>query len=543
MGAAVGAVVSVADLCGLLAAVGEVFDATVYGLLLVGLGFVVQVGTAALVGAGAGFLWPPRLRLRRGWLYCVVALACVGVGSVSFVSRLHRRHSLPPPPKAATGEHADVLLVVIDTLRADTLYGPHRDFPYAPSLRALAKQSLVFTDAESAAGWTVPSVASLLTGISPVSLGAYRRDLPAWSDTLADRLRDVGYRTHAVVDNALLEPQSGFAAGFESYFQRSAMRFAHSLWGFRLLPAATRRQLRESWPTAYYGCDGVNAQALRWVDSDGPLFLYVHYMEPHAPYYPHAELGPPPQGAVPTDRTEVFAREQRFFGLSLGQLQFLRYRYQGEVRHVDACVGKLLAAWRQRGRPQLTVVTADHGEEMLEHGELGHGNSLYQELVHVPLMLSLPSGTLPLGQQSGAIDTPVSHLDVAPTLLDALHVPFAPAKQLLAGRSWLPWLRGDAGAPGRPLFAAQDSQGRRLTRFRLGRWVRIENLSGPRAGIRELYDKMVDYAELHDVAHAAPGELERLAQAAKAYQARQPLDQPRSLEGSQEALRALGYVQ
>jgi arylsulfatase A-like enzyme len=261
------------------------------------------------------------------------------------------------------------------------------------------------------------------------------------------RLRRAGYATHAVVDNALLERRNGFAAGFETYQQRSSFRFVFSLPAFRLIPDRYREILKDRLRVAYHGAAGVTATALEIIetyDEDAPLFLYVHYMDPHAPYYPQPALGPDPPGLEPIEFMRVAdgLREGTGEPPSAAQLATLRYRYDGEVRALDPEVGRLLQAWQARyGRTGMIVLTADHGEEFLEHGHLGHSLTVQRELVHVPLVVAFPEGNVLEERAQGRVDTPVSLLDLTPTVLDVLGVEddWGPA---MRGMSWMPWLRG-----------------------------------------------------------------------------------------------------
>jgi arylsulfatase A-like enzyme len=551
LGAGLGALLFAADLTGAAFAIGFLFDPRIESFYLVALAGLSSTVVGAVAGAAVALVWParwwPRLTRRRAGIG--LAVTAVTVASIGFGGRVGRRPVAPGPrPQVTAGRPAPVLWVVIDTLRADTVYGDAIDFPLAPNLRALAADSLVFSDAESAAGWTIPSMATLLTGLHPTALEA-ARFLPDWAPTVAERLHAAGYETRAVVDNALLERRNGFAAGFETFAQRSGLRFALSLPGFRVMGAWARRKLREQWPTYYSGAGPVTDRAIeRLADRhEAPLFLYVHYMDPHYPYYEHSELGAEPAGVEPVSLPWKMLRQQGGT-LRPGQLAFLRWRYAGEVRTVDRELGRLLDAWHAAfGRDGLVMITADHGEEFLDHGSLGHGASLYPELVRVPLLLHLPAAVLDHGGRR--IDHPVGLVDLLPTTLDALGVEprDRDGSVQMHGQSWLPWLRNGADAPARPLVAKQSFRGKKIIRYREGRWVRIHTSEEVTGGqTTALFDKQSDPTEQLDVGAAHAVEMKRLAAglgwlvgATRPGGERGDSD----ARGNEETLRALGYIQ
>ncbi len=545
LGAAIGAGYFVADLTGALLAVGWLFVPSPGGLALVGIGGLVAVALGAGLGALAGPLWPARLVLPPRRALALGVLSALGVAAGSFALRHGRNLEAPgarPPVSAA--RPAPILFVLVDTLRADTLYGEALDFPLAPATRALAARSTVLADAESAAGWTIPSMASLLTGLHSSTLDASAGSVPGWAPTLPQMLRAAGYATHAVVDNTLVEPRHGFGRGFESFYQRSAYRFAFSLPTFRLLPGVWREALRYSFRTSDLGSPGVTDEALRLIASAGeaPLFLYVHYMDPHAPYYEHEDLPPPPPGAEPVFLEPVGWRLRRGEGPppTAGELAWLRHRYDNEVRALDRDLGRLFAAWEARfGERGVVILTSDHGEEFLDHGQLQHSLTVHREMVHVPLLLKLE------GVAPSVVRTPVHHLDVLPTLLEAVGVSPLPGPPL-AGHSWLPWLRGAASAPERPLLACHSRHGRSTYRYREGSWAYIKTMFyDERPTQNALFDLAADPHEQRNLFAEAPhasamaSRFEALAKEVTSPTHRRG----KTAQSDEEALRALGYVQ
>lgn len=544
-GAFLGTLLFLADVSGLTLARASLFDPSTGTIALVAVAGLSSVGAATLLGALAAIAYPQRWKIPARWRRIALAMLLIGTTALAYVARRGRTLDKPGPRPAVTAQHpAPVLWVVIDTLRADTLYGPSLTMPLAPKLRGFADTALIFRDAESAAGWTVPSMASMLTGLHPSAHRAHGY-LPTWAPTIAEHLRSAGYETRAIIDNGLLEPRTGYLRGFESFFQKSSMRFAHGLPGFRLLGSWPRRKLREQWPS-YYGAARITDQALRELATLGnaPPFLYVHYMDPHYPYYAHEELGPDPQGLERVSLPQATLRRQGGT-LRPAQLAFLKHRYEQEVAYVDGHLGRLLAAWHARfGDESLVIVTADHGEEFLEHGWLGHVRNLHTELVRVPLLLHMPV-SVGVDQGGRSIADPVGQVDLVPTVLDVLGSRRATDTLEPHGISWLGWLRGVEPAPARPMLSWQDYLGARLTRWREGPWVLIEHAASDSGTTAvSLYDKYEDDAELRDVAAQFPERRDAMAaRAAALFSAHADLTKlPNRAETDVEALRALGYV-
>jgi arylsulfatase A-like enzyme len=312
----------------------------------------------------------------------------------------------------------NVVLVVVDTLRQDHLptYGYARDT--APFLDSLARQGVVL-DGISPASWTKPATASILTGLHPVSHQAVDRQdrLPEEAPTLAGILRSAGYRTLAASANGWVSPTFGFQQGFDEFllYERDSVR-ARDL-NRQLLPKLQR--LPE------------------------PFFLYVHYIDPHVPYAPEVDWRgePLPASIRPVlpadlDATHVRARPADLLRRAVDL-------YDGEIRGADMGLAELVGVLRGRGvlGRTLLVVTADHGEEFEEHGRMSHGQTLYEEVLRVPLIFSGP------GLRRGARLGRASLLDIVPTLLDLVEVPFWRRPSRLDGVSLAGALRSGRGLP------------------------------------------------------------------------------------------------
>jgi arylsulfatase A-like enzyme len=306
---------------------------------------------------------------------------------------------LAPPVTAA--QHPDVVVILVDTLRVDRLgcYGSSRGL--TPAIDALAARGVVFLNAHAASSWTKPSVASLFTSRLPLDHGARRADSVLAEDerTLAEAFHDAGYATGAVAANPVLDPRFGFGQGFDGYdvatlsWKASEVRKRAGLW------------LAQLW--ARHG-------------PRPPIFLYVHYMEPHTPYAQTRKLselfGPDAPSLPDVNRRLLTAAVSP---LTVVEREHMERVYDAEVAEVDAQIGSLQNLFKlYRLVDPIFVVVADHGEEFWDHGGILHGHTLYEELIHVPLVVVASGVTT-----GGDVTDTVSLLDVAPSLLDLAGIP------------------------------------------------------------------------------------------------------------------------
>ena len=422
-----------------------------------------------------------------------------------------------------------LLLITIDTLRADHVgsYGYPR--PTTPHIDALAARGVRFSHCYSVAPWTAPAMFTLITGVTPASHGIVHGQLDAepsagkggkpaavlqevlpdeWN-TLAEALKRRGYTTAGFSTNGHLVRAQGFAQGFD-HFDESCL-----------------------WQRA----DCVNERVFAWLAAEPhrqPFFLWVHYFDPHHdttradrrydPLPPYASMFP---GAGPP----------------LGVERSLAL-YDGEIRRTDDAVGELLERIDRSAGPAGTtiVLTADHGDEFLERGNWHHTKTVYDELVRVPLIV-VPAG----GRAGRVVDTPVSLADLMPTLLD------------LAGAN------PDAAAEGlslAPLLANRNTGDDFASRGLYGetrRWARLDRrywMEGSHklmvdleAGTRALYDVVADPGERTDLAPTDPAAADRMQRALDGYlshaeRARHPVPlRPADDAERIEALRSLGYLE
>ncbi len=434
-----------------------------------------------------------RTRERRRRRVRVVA-GILTIAVVAGIGAFARRAFRPASVKRDPG--LSVLLVSVDTLRADALGCYGRANAGTPWIDRLAAEGVRFETAHAHNVVTLPSHANLLSGQYPLHHGV--RDntgfrFPADRPTLATRLREKGWRTGAFLSAFPLDSRFGLDRGFEVYDDR--------LGGAETSAAFLVPERR--------GSETVRA-AVRWIESvRGQRFLgFVHLYEPHFPYEP-------PQPFATRFRGEP---------------------YQGEVAATDASLESLLAPLAEAGARARTLVvfTSDHGESLGEHGETTHGVFAYEATLRVPLVLWAPGLLTPR-----VVSTPVRHIDVLPTLLDAVGLE-VPAD--LPGRSLLPVIAAAGGpAPGSYLEALSSSLNRG--------WAPLhgtihEGLKYVDLPLPELYDLREDPGERRNLAATRPQDLERM----RALLARLRADdlgvgsRVREEEATLERLRALGYV-
>ncbi len=350
----------------------------------------------------------------------------------------------------------NVILITLDTVRADRMgfLGSKRGL--TPRLDSLAAQAVVFDHAYSQAPLTPVSHATILTGTFPPYHGVedFGNRLPPSVPYLPELLHAQGYRTAAFVSSIILDPKNGFASGFERGFDAYDAGFHRLKRGEKRLGSIQRRG------------EETMAHALEWLNqnSGAPYFLWIHLWDAHDPYDP-----PEPY-----------------------HTRYAKAPYDGGIAYLDAIVGKFLDDLRRRGLLDDTIVAvaSDHGESLGDHGEETHGVFLYDATIHVPLLLKLPeqrsAGTL--------ISTRVSLADLAPTLLEAVHLPVPGAMQ---GQSLLPLLT--AAKPADRTSFSESQYSKRAFGWSSLLALRAGHLLYVRAPRPELYDLSTDSGELKNI--------------------------------------------
>jgi len=405
----------------------------------------------------------------------------------------------------------DVLLVTIDTLRADHTSAYGYPIPTTPVLEQLAGEGMRFPNMYAASATTGPSHAALLTGRYPRALGYLKNGhvLHGEFRTLAEILTDAGYQTAAFVSSMPVGSAFGFGQGFEHYDQQPSTRSPVKRNG-------ARRNSR-------YGDETVDAldQWLRRRRDPRPLFVWLHLFDPHAPYQSPEQLL---EGAKWPRRTSSPNK-----------------RYDAEIRFADQQLGRAVTMLRKRAgdRGVIVATTADHGEGLGDHNWRGHGLNLHQEAVRVPLVVSWPGRLEPAEPNA-----PAMLIDVAPTILSLLDMTIP---EEFDGRDLTGALPED-----RTLFLQRREYGSRREKGRRVKGEMIALVTNRFKYIRAPQEKRWELYDLHE----DPGEMTNLAKEKKIVRAklekqvRQWLEdtpppnfkQPEISDEDRDALRALGYV-
>lgn len=423
----------------------------------------------------------------------------------------------------------NVLVILIDTLRADQL-GIYGATPSpSPTLDRLAARGLVFDVAVSQASWTMPAVASIFSGLHPRSHGAVGPDdqsgagtlLPDDVTTLAELIEGAGITTFGVSANMLVGRATNMTQGFETFVE---------------LPFDEKTR-------DYAPASVVNQHFLEWVGGARAVrfFAYLHYMEPHEPYAPPPALRPAPP---PGMRSDLAAGRMHDFALAVNarkvappgpaEIAYLRRLYDGDIRSWDDQLATLLGGLQSLGRLDSTIVVvlADHGEEFLEHGNLTHGGHLYDETVHIPLVIVGPG--IPAGRRADI----AQDIDLLPTIAALLG---AATPSGLSGRNLL--ATSTAGDVISEIVSGfgDDGAGRGMIALRAG------NLKLIRSGASdslELYDLATDPGEHSNLAATATEAVTLDARLDRWAAGAPPPPQTAARDpGLREKLRQLGYVQ
>ncbi len=327
------------------------------------------------------------------------------------------------------GVHRPVILISIDSLRADhtTPYGYRPEFAPTeatmPFLAQMAKEGTLFENTSSACSWTLPSHMSLLTAMNPVEHGVRSRK---WSlgkkvPMVSNVFQDAGYHTAGFFSAPFLHPVWGFHQGFEVYMPGpdylGTLEAAEALGANR--KSETVDQLESKSHTDTRTAEQTIDRALLWLKKDQnyeqPFFLFLHLWDPHYDYFPPQEYRerflPNDDGSVVGD--ELMQKDRELTAEELAQLKAL---YDAEIRYTDDQIARLWQQLESWGIADQVVIaiTSDHGEEFMEHGRRGHHHTLYEEVMHVPMVLRAP-GLVPADAR---IQATVSNMDLAPTLLD-----------------------------------------------------------------------------------------------------------------------------
>jgi arylsulfatase A-like enzyme/Tfp pilus assembly protein PilF len=412
------------------------------------------------------------------------------------------------PPRSSSPHRPNIIVITLDTTRADRMGFLGSGRGLTPNLDALARQSVVFSRAYAQVPLTTPSHASIFTGTYPQFNHLNYMGQPLAEDLpyLPDILHHRGYKTAAFVGSLIIDPKNPVAAGFGRGFDTYDAPFHNRVKGEDRYQSVERR------------AEAVVEHTLAWLSAhpQGPFFIWVHCYDAHAPYDP------------PEPYKTRFASEP----------------YDGEIAYTDSAMGKLFAGLQARKLFDGAIIAlmADHGEALGEHGEHHHGVFLYDETIHVPLLFKLPGQRFAGERREGRVRL----ADVAPTILEAATLPVPSAMQ---GESLMGVMQTMGRTrPGtdvdRPAYAESDYAHRAfgwsaLRSWRTGKYLYVD------APERELYDQTADPGALRNLAPKANAVADTMQaqsdgfrhKTARAESARATLSPEQS-----ESLRALGYV-
>jgi len=416
----------------------------------------------------------------------------------------------------------NVILVVIDTLRADFLNCMGGRNPATPSIDTLASMGVKFDRCISAAPITGPSITSIFTGQYPTVHGVRfnLHEVPEVTATIAARLGEAGYETAGFVSSTIISSRYGFNRGFDLYDDRTTDEYS---------------------PNHYErGAEKTNARAIEWLrnrPADKPFFLFVHYFDPHAPYRAH--FGKQAGKSFPADYLDGLYRDQDVEAIKKVYDEIVEY-YRQEVTYTDMQLGRLLRIVEETGLLEDTVIvlTADHGEELFDHDYYcQHGRSLYDTVLNVPLIIHLPGRA----HAGGSVDSTVRTVDILPTVMEAAGVDPGGG---LSGTSLMP-LVDSAEADDRTALSFRaphdffwEGLGIAATR---GRWKLIQfEKTGDR-----FFDIETDPRELENLAGKGIGEEKMLGDEIADHASRHPGNvRKRYLsEPEEKMLKDLGYIQ
>ncbi len=451
-----------------------------------------------------------------------ILLGVLGLVIFFFVAR----ESKKPPFR-------NVIVIAVDTLNAHHLgaYGA-KNSP-SPNIDSLADKGVLFERAYSAAPWTKPAFASMFTSLYPSEHGvtAFDRILPEEKFTLAELFRSKGFATAGVISHILIQPQFGYAQGFDYYELVPFKGNIHS--------AITSLSVTD--------------MATKWLDnqrakSDEPFFMFLHYFDPHNNYYHHKKFDKTSWYKGPIKSGMDFRELKALIPvMTPDDVSALRGFYDEEISFTDFSVGLLIKYLEENGLAEdtLIVLTADHGEELTERGYIGHTRTLYDELIRVPFIFYLP-GKL----SNSRIKDPVSTMDLLPTMMGFLG---ESSSAELGGRDLSKLLLGkESLLQAKPIFSEVDYKAGQITSHKLGlvegdfKIVLDKDLNS-----FELFDLVKDPEELSPIRNLEDPTARRLLAAIRGYQARYQTEAVESKkliapkaesQDKMDQLKSLGYL-
>ena len=468
----------------------------------------------------------------------------------------------------------NVIFMVVDTLRADHLSGYGYERPTSKAVDALIQDSVLFERCIAQSSWTRPSTASIMTGLYPGThlCNKMLSTLPEDIMMIPDAMKQYGYRTALITTNVQISRSFGFGYEVDYYAgPKNQASYLSSLFQVLYLSEKFKKRvlrldyfptltslydliLKRDYAQAVISdrADWVHKNLADWLEKEEerPFFAYLHYMEPHTPYDPEPPFDkifedPSYNGPIltsPRQGDKVIPPLQKGPPLPAEQLQHMIARYDGEIADFDDRLSILIKGLKARKLYDETmiVLTSDHGEEFYEHGAWTHSHSLYQELIHVPLIIKLPRSRHAGLKIPGQCRT----VDIVPTLLDLFRLPLWPGLQ---GVSLAPVIRNeDVDWEGLPAYSEVTLRGFFLKTFLKGnRKLLLINLDGDHW---YFYDLAADPGEKDSLFEMRREEAEEMITGMQSFEqqfseARFKGHHTKASEKLKENLQALGYLQ
>lgn len=429
----------------------------------------------------------------------------------------------------------NLVLIVLDSVTAGHLRHAEASASYTPTVDRLRKNSLSLPNFTATSSWTKPTVASILTGLMPLvhKVQTPRSILDEQYDLLPEILKRAGYVSLGVVSHTFLNEKSGYSQGFDKYYQVNNRGNTHR--------AVTSTLIAD--------------RAINWleqVQGNKPFFMFLHFFDPHFNFIDHQEFNLADQYADKsqiTSRMSMNAIMRRAKSFSSDDLKYIKLMHAEEIALVDQQIGRVVNMLEKLGQLKDTIIvfTADHGEEFLERGHIGHTRTLYQELVNVPFFVYDPELKQALTDRE-----PRSQIDILPTVLDLLQLP-TPAE--LPGVSFAGLLRGVKHVPVVPVLsevAYRDNKGVmwfNKIAVRDGDWKFVLDRS---SHAKELFDLSKDPGEKANLAANSPDQVNKYMQLLEVYansvsrlKGEQDKKPEKSLDYDKEELeqlKTLGYL-
>ncbi len=427
----------------------------------------------------------------------------------------------------------NVVLIIVDTLAVDFLDAYNIDRATSSNIDALAKSGTTFERAYSPSSWTKPSVSSIFTGVMPTVHGVRTINdvLPSEFNTLAERLKEREFKTAGFVSHTLISPALGYAQGFDQYDTIPFKGNVHNVISSEKVTDMGVSWLKDSLKDSAKG-------------DKPPFFIFLHYFDPHNNYKHHEKF----------DRTSWYKGELTP-GIDIRQLRkksstftnddirYLRGLYEEEIAHTDHEIGRFLKTLNELGLTDetLIILTADHGEELMDRGFIGHSRTLYDELIRVPLIFSLPGKI-----KSQRISEPVGTLDILPTILDFFG---ARRDEVFRGASLKDSLLSGTAPPLANVYSEVDFRSNAIKSYKISVVQGSKKLILDKPTKKmELYDLKLDPKELINLADVDKKTVDELSPLLLSYEVEQNKEvrkeapPPERSPEEIEQLKSLGYL-